>query len=77
MVFFPIVLGPRNLENRAANFLDKNTEVLSCEAQLPLTNLGFLESKAAAHNSAPAVRTMSLAGKVLATNAPNLVISIR
>lgn len=71
---FPIAAGPRSLEKKSARFSDRSAEVFFREAQFSLTNLGFLESSAATHDSTLAVRTVSAAGKVLA---PNLVISSR
>lgn len=75
---FPIASGPRSLEKKSADFLlDENAEVFLgffCEAQFSLTNLGFLESNAAARDSTLAVRIVSVEGKVLT---PNSVISSR
>lgn len=77
-LLFPSTSVLRSLEGeKKAYFLDKSTEVLSCEALLSLTSLGFLESNAAVRGSALAVRTTNFAGKVLATDAPNLIISSR
>lgn len=77
---FPIASGPRSLEKKSADFFFFWIKMLTffgvffCEAQFSLTNLGFLESYAAARDSTPAVRIVSVEGKVLT---PNSVISSR